>query len=126
MMLDLFKWCNLVLPFPVWVLTLILIGLWWLIVWGLARLLIAQRVRPAAVIFSAQMVFFFVGAIFIFNVTMVPVVLIAFHGMAFHTLWLCAAAAILYVIKVTDKGGDVFQSSSSKPKNYGDDDWLHS
>jgi len=97
---DIFKVVHLRLPFPVWVFTVLAILVWWLITWGIAKLLMNNRVRSGKVIYSAQMVIFLVGAIFIFNVTLVPVVLIAFHGMAFHALWICGVAAILYFIRV--------------------------
>lgn len=112
MVVNLFKLFYLTLPFPVWVLTLILILVWWLLTWGIAKLLIKQRVRPPKVIYSAQMVLFLAGAIFVFNVTMVPVVLIAFHGMALYALWICSIAAILYFFRVGGKDQESLKGSS--------------
>ncbi len=97
---NLFKMFHIRLPFPVWIFTILAILLWWLITRGIAKLLRNSRVRSGKVIYSAQMVIFLVGAIFIFNVTLVPVVLIAFHGMAFHALWICGLSAILYFFRV--------------------------
>lgn len=111
MVSNLFKLFYLMLPFPVWVLTLILILVWWLITWGIAKLLINQRVRRPKVIYSAQMVLFLAGAIFVFNVTMVPVVLIAFHGMALWALWICSIAAVFYFLRVSGQEKDFSMSA---------------
>lgn len=112
MVVNLFKLFYLMLPFPVWVLTLILILVWWLLTWGIAKLLIKQGVRRPKVIYSAQMVLFLAGAIFVFNITMVPVVLIAFHGMALWALWICSIAAVFYFFRVSGKDQEHLKSSS--------------
>ncbi|MBD3217024.1 MAG: hypothetical protein GF310_02020 [candidate division Zixibacteria bacterium] len=105
MFLNLFKFFHIRLPFPVWILTVVLILLWWLITRGLANLVIRARIRTGKVIESAQMVIFLVGAILIFNITLVPIVLIAFHGMAFYALWICGLSAILYFVRVKKEQG---------------------
>jgi hypothetical protein len=130
MFINLFKWLNVLVPFPIWVLTLLLIVVWWAITWGIARFLLSRRARPGRVIFSAQMVVFLVGALFIFNTTLVPIVLIAFNGIAFFTLCICGVTALMYFLQVTDKGSDPFgapaspsslSSSSSSSSSRGDD-----
>lgn len=124
MFVNLFKWFSVMLPFPVWVLTILLILLWWGITWGIAKLCINGRVRSGKVIFSTQMVIFWVGAIFIFNVTLVPIVLIAFHGMALFALWICGITAILYFIRVSgkDSGIEGSRRRSSPAPVYGKND----
>ena len=112
MFINLNQWFHVSLPFPVWVFTLAAIVFWWLITWGIAKLLLYFRVRAGRVIYSAQMVTFLVGAIFVFNITLVPIVLIAFHGMAFYTLCICGIAALLYFLADNNTTTTMTKSSS--------------
>jgi hypothetical protein len=116
--MDVFKWIHFYSPLPAWVVTIIAILLWWLLSWIIMKMAMSWEIRPARVVILAQRVIFLAGAIFIFNITLVPVVLIAFHGMALYTLLICALAAFLYFLRVNDKekpGVDVGHPTS--PKN---------
>lgn len=117
MFINLFKWIQVLVPFPVWVLTLVVIAVWWLITWGIGRWLISSRVRPGKVIASAQMVVFLAGALFIFNTTLVPIVLVAFNGVAFLALCICGVTALIYFLQVTGKD-DPFYSSAADTSDY--------
>jgi hypothetical protein len=88
---------------PLWGLAIIIIFLWGLLLWGIRKFLIYQKIRRDAVIISAFQVLFLAGTIFILNILLVPVVLFAFRGMAFYSLLACMLAAILYLIKVDDR-----------------------
>jgi len=103
MVINIFKWFHVYTPIPVWVLTIIAILFWWLLSWIVMKMVLSWKMRPARVVILAQRVVFLAGAIFIFNTTLVPVVLIAFHGMALYTLLICALAAFLYFLRVSDK-----------------------
>lgn len=88
---------------PLWSIGVLFIILWWLLLWGIRVLLINNRVRPSIVVIQTQWVLSLIGSIFIFNLFFVPVVLIAFRGMALFTLFSCTVAAILYFIRVDDR-----------------------
>ncbi len=122
MVLNLFKMLNIKLPFPIWVFTVLAIVFWWFFTRGLASLLIKSRVRTASVIHQTQMVVFLVGAIFVFNTTLVPIVLVSFNGMAFHALWICGVSAILYFLRVDKKPerNSDFETGYSKYKSNND------
>ena len=118
MFINLFKWLQIALPVPVWVLTFAAILLWWFITWGLAKILLNLRVRSGRVIYNTQMVLFLVGAILIFNLTLVPIVLVALNGMAFYALGLCGFFAVVYLIKVNERQTATFGASSSGQAAY--------
>jgi hypothetical protein len=118
MIMDVFKWFHFYSPLPAWMLTIVAILLWWLLSWIIMKMVMSWRVRPARVVILAQRVIFLAGAIFIFNITLVPVVLIAFHGMALYTLLICALAAFLYFLRVNDQEKPrVDAGHSTSPKN---------
>jgi hypothetical protein len=120
MIMDIFKWFHVYTPLPAWVFTIVAILLWWLISWSVMRFVLSWKIRPARVVILAQRVIFLAGAIFIFNTTLVPVVLIAFHGMALYTLLICAFAALLYFLRVSDKEESdmgVGRNYPTSPKN---------
>ncbi|WP_124330183.1 hypothetical protein [Desulfonema ishimotonii] len=89
--------------FPVWALALMLILLWWVILWGIGAFLKSTRVRSGRVIEQTRFVIWLTGTIFIYNLLMVPAVLVAFHGMAFWMLCFCFISAIVYFLKIDDK-----------------------
>ncbi len=67
------------------------------------KIVLGLKIRPARVVILTQRVIFLAGAIFIFNITLVPVVLLAFHNMALYALLICIFAALLYFLRVNDK-----------------------
>jgi hypothetical protein len=120
MVINIFKWFHVYTPIPVWIVTIIAILFWWLFSWFMMKMVMSWKIRPARVVILAQRVIFLAGAIFIFNTTLVPVVLIAFRGMAFYTLLICAFAALLYFLRVSDKEESdmgVGRSYPTSPKN---------
>lgn len=77
--------------------------LWWLLLWALFKVAGVTRARPVRVAAQARMALFLAGAIFLFNVAIVPVVLVAFHGVAGGCLLACAVATVVYLIQVDDR-----------------------
>jgi len=103
---------------PAWISAIVLILLWWGILGGLRKIMIHQRIRPARVVVLSQCTLSLAGTVFIFNILFVPVVLIAFHGMALFSLIICTVTAVLYLIRVDDResgGKDI--SRKSYPNN---------
>ncbi len=80
-----------------------LLVLWWIVLRGLAVLLRLRERRPARVVIFTHWALFLVGGIFLFNVMLVPVVLVAFHGVAVICLLICAGVAVVYLSKVEDR-----------------------
>jgi hypothetical protein len=103
MILHLSRWVNISNGVWAWVAVVTAVGLWWLLLWGVGRFLIQQNVRPGRVVILARLIFFLSGLIFIFNLAFIPVVLVAFHGVATVCLGLCMLAALLYLLRVDDR-----------------------
>ena len=122
MVIHLFKWFHGYPILPGWALALIAILLWWVLLWILMKLVLSLKIRPARVVILAQSVIFLTGALLIFNIALVPVVLIAFHGMALYTLGICAFAALLYFIRVTDQESKKEMRTGYPPKYPKDED----
>jgi len=100
---------------PAWISAIVLILLWWGILGGLRKFMIHQRIRPARVVVLSQCTLSLAGTVFIFNILFVPVVLIAFHGMALFSLIICTVTVVLYLIRVDDR------ESERKPDHRGKD-----
>ncbi len=107
---------------PAWSSALVLILLWWGILAGLRKFMIRQRIRPARVVILTQGVLSLAGTVFVFNILFVPVVLIAFHGMALFSIMICTTTAVLYLIRVNDK--DSSGKGTASGKSYPDDRFI--
>jgi len=115
---TLMKFSNAFLPpwLPLWSLFIIFMLLWWLLLWGIKRFLIRHRRiirRSPTVITEAHSVLLLAGSLFFFNLFVVPVVLVAFNGMAFYTLIICMTAAVLYLYFREDDIGDMLNAELS-------------
>ena len=96
----------------VWGGLMLAILLWGLFLWGSAVMLIRSRIRPVRVVIQTRTVLFLTGVIFIFDLAVVPVVLVTFNGAALFCLGICACVALLYLLCVNDvtpdTGHDLF------------------
>ena len=106
MILDLFNWLHKGGQLITWIITITSIALWWFLLWLIRRFLINKKIRPIRVIALAYRAFMLIVAIFIFNVAIVPVVLVSFHGMALITLVICGVTSFVYLIRVKDEEQD--------------------
>ena len=102
-MMILSNWLSFNSYLPMWAIAIIAILLWWLLLWGFGRLLSNSKVRPERVIIQTRLILSWAGSLFLFNLLLVPVVLIAFHRIAWFILGACSFTAILYFIKVDDR-----------------------
>lgn len=89
--------------FWVYAILLALILLWWFLLRGVAALLRLRQRRPVRVVILTHWALFLVGGIFLFNLMLVPVVLVAFHGVAMICLLTCAFVAVVYLTQVDDR-----------------------
>jgi hypothetical protein len=103
MILTLSRWLSVSNGLSTWVTVVGIVSVWYVLLWGVGKLLIRHRIRPARVIILTRSALFLGGAIFVFNLAFVPVVLIAFHGVAAMCLGICMFAALLYLIRVNDQ-----------------------
>lgn len=75
--------------------------LWWFLVRYSSSLLMRRKDRPARVIKEAEVAIFLAGALFLFNLVLVPLVLVALGGLAPLILVVCVVVTICYLIKFT-------------------------
>lgn len=100
---TLFRWMTGGSQIWLWTAVAGAMALWWVVLWSLTKLLRLESLRPPRVVAEARLALFLVGVIFVFNLALVPVVLVAFHGVAGICLLTCAAAAVVYLIRVDDR-----------------------
>lgn len=99
----LFRWLSGSGLIWTWGILLVAITLWWLLLRGIFRLLRLESMRPGRVVALGRLTLFLAGAIFMFDVALVPVVLVAFHGIAGLCLAICTAGAIVFMVRVNDQ-----------------------
>jgi Ca2+/Na+ antiporter len=105
-MLTLFDWLQGNTGLWAWGVLLGMILLWGLCLQGVANVMSRNRIRPMRVIVQTRSILFMIGVIFLFDLAVVPVVLVYLNWAVPLCLGICIGIALLYFVCVNDQDQD--------------------